>query len=107
MQAWQRTCKSIWPAARQTFRQTSWLRLLSTRTVRIADLLQSTPSDDTTLTKDVTVHGFVRSVRRQKRIAFAAIGDGSTLRSLQIVLDPITADKYDLSAANDAGTIGG
>jgi asparaginyl-tRNA synthetase len=34
------------------------------------------------------VQGWVRSVRKQKKIAFAALGDGSTLDSLQAVLKP-------------------
>jgi aspartyl/asparaginyl-tRNA synthetase len=46
------------------------------------------------MTNPVTVNGFVRSVRRQKRTAFAAIGDGSSLKSLQAVLTPEQADGY-------------
>ena len=38
--------------------------------------------------ENAEVHGWVRSVRKQKRIAFAALGDGSTLDSLQAVLKP-------------------
>ncbi|EMD00190.1 hypothetical protein BAUCODRAFT_102597 [Baudoinia panamericana UAMH 10762] len=38
--------------------------------------------------KDAEVYGWVRSVRRQKKIAFAAVGDGSTIESLQAVLKP-------------------
>ena len=38
--------------------------------------------------EDAEVHGWVRSVRKQKKIAFAALGDGSTLDSLQAVLKP-------------------
>jgi asparaginyl-tRNA synthetase len=34
------------------------------------------------------VKGWIRSVRKQKKIAFAALGDGSTLDSLQAVLKP-------------------
>jgi hypothetical protein len=33
-------------------------------------------------------------VRKQKRIAFAAVGDGSTINSLQAVLKPEDATKY-------------
>ncbi|KAL1613733.1 asparaginyl-tRNA synthetase [Diplodia seriata] len=35
----------------------------------------------------VCVDGWVRSVRKQKRIAFAAVGDGSSLAPLQVVFD--------------------
>ena len=44
--------------------------------------------------KVLTVSGFVRSVRRQKKIAFVAIGDGSTLDPLQVVLDPKETHGY-------------
>jgi len=37
---------------------------------------------------EVEVSGWVRSVRKQKRIAFAALGDGSVLDPLQAVLKP-------------------
>jgi asparaginyl-tRNA synthetase len=38
--------------------------------------------------ENAEVHGWVRTVRKQKKIAFAALGDGSTLDSLQAVLKP-------------------
>jgi hypothetical protein len=41
-----------------------------------------------------TVHGYIRSVRKQKNIAFAALGDGSTLDPLQVVLTPDQAQQY-------------
>lgn len=50
--------------------------------------LRTTPSVGET----ITVNGFVRTVRKQKRIAFAAVGDGSSLESLQVVLNPEQAD---------------
>jgi hypothetical protein len=40
----------------------------------------------------IRVNGFVRSVRKQKKFAFAAIGDGSTLKPLQAVLTPEQAE---------------
>lgn len=49
---------------------------------------QRAPSDNETL----TLHGYIRSVRKQKRIAFAAIGDGSTLQTVQAVLAPHLAE---------------
>lgn len=44
--------------------------------------------------EDVVVQGWVRSVRKQKRVAFAAISDGSTTESLQAVLKPEDAAEY-------------
>jgi asparaginyl-tRNA synthetase len=46
------------------------------------------PSDNETL----TINGYIRTVRKQKRIAFAAIGDGSTLQTVQAVLAPQLAE---------------
>lgn len=46
----------------------------------------------------VTVTGFVKSVRRQKRVAFAAVNDGSSPDGLQAVFDPETARPYVLLA---------
>lgn len=43
----------------------------------------------------VEFNGFVRSVRRQKRVAFAAIGDGSCIAPLQVVLDPKQSERYE------------
>ena len=43
--------------------------------------------------KDVDVFGWVRSVRKQKKIGFAAVGDGSTVESVQAVLKPEDAAK--------------
>jgi asparaginyl-tRNA synthetase len=38
------------------------------------------------------VNGWVRSVRTQKHVAFVALGDGTTLKPLQVVLQPDQAD---------------
>jgi len=43
--------------------------------------------------EDAQVNGWVRSVRKQKKIAFAALGDGSTLDSLQAVMKPEQAEQ--------------
>ena len=43
---------------------------------------------------EIQVRGFVRSVRKQKRCAFAEISDGSTIQSLQAVLTPDQASRY-------------
>lgn len=55
----------------------------------IADILRDGANEES-----LSVNGWVRSVRKQKRIAFAAIGDGSTTGSLQAVLKPEDAAKY-------------
>ncbi|KAG8925433.1 asparaginyl-tRNA synthetase [Tulasnella sp. 417] len=47
------------------------------------------PSPEAHDNEPITVHGWIKSVRKQKRFAFAEIRDGTTSRSLQAVL---TAD---------------
>ncbi|KAH9836879.1 asparaginyl-tRNA synthetase, partial [Teratosphaeria destructans] len=47
----------------------------------------------------VTINGWVRSVRRQKNITFAAIGDGSSLKPVQVVLKPDDAAELSTGAA--------
>ena len=60
--------------------------------LRPASPLSSTPQGASE-SETLTVHGYVRSVRKQKRIAFAAIGDGSTLSTVQAVLPPQLAEE--------------
>lgn len=40
------------------------------------------------------MQGFIRSVRKQKRFAFAEITDGSTVQPLQAILKPEQAAEY-------------
>jgi hypothetical protein len=46
----------------------------------------------------VSVHGFVRSVRAQKRYAFVSLGDGSSLDPLQAVVPANQAEGWDYEA---------
>ncbi|KAJ1644325.1 asparaginyl-tRNA synthetase [Coemansia erecta] len=56
------------------------------RALRLPETLRSII--ETCATGDsVTASGWVRSVRIQKRIAFAEIADGSTLRGIQVIID--------------------
>ena len=50
------------------------------RTVK--QLLASAPQNE------INVSGWIKSIRQQKRVAFAELTDGSTSDSLQVVLDP-------------------
>lgn len=43
---------------------------------------------------EVQVKGFIRSVRKQKRFAFAEISDGSTIEPVQAILKPAQAAEY-------------
>ncbi|KAI9750031.1 MAG: hypothetical protein M4579_006637, partial [Chaenotheca gracillima] len=55
----------------------------------IASLLDVVDASESN--EPVVAHGFVRSVRRHKRVCFAVIGDGSTIKPLQVVLSPSQA----------------
>lgn len=81
-QAWS-ACR---PRCSSTFRPRNIAELLRPSLVQSSS--QSPPSDGETLTVD----GYVRSVRKQKRVAFAALGDGSTLQTVQAVLPPQLAE---------------
>lgn len=74
------------PRCSSTFRPSNIAELL--RPSPHSSSPQRTPPDGGTL----TVNGYVRTVRKQKRIAFAAIGDGSTLQTVQAVLPPELAE---------------
>jgi asparaginyl-tRNA synthetase len=45
----------------------------------------------------VTVSGFVKSVRKQKRVAFAAVSDGTSADVLQAVFQPELAKAYEFN----------
>jgi len=68
------------------------IRLYSDKkSLRLVDVLENDRDEAT-----VTVHGFVQSVRKQKKIAFAALSDGSSLEPLQAVLQPQQAERYSI-----------
>jgi len=68
----------------------------------IAKLLQST-SADSDVTCEVNLNGFVHSVRKQKRVAFAAVADGSSLQHVQVVMNPTQAEKF-VDVSSSGGT---
>jgi asparaginyl-tRNA synthetase len=55
----------------------------------VSKLLDSPPSTD-----NVTVNGFIRSIRNQKARSFAVIGDGTSLQPLQALLTPAQAQRH-------------
>ena len=57
----------------------------------IASVVALARSDTIREGRKVVVKGSVRTIRNQKRIAFAKIGDGSTTEELQAILDPSQA----------------
>jgi asparaginyl-tRNA synthetase len=43
--------------------------------------------------ENVTVRGWIRSVRKQKQVSFATVNDGSTLKGIQAILNEEDAEK--------------
>ena len=69
-------------------------RLQSTLTFNdhnIATILSKDPQEASTL-QSTRVVGTIRTIRNQKRHSFVEIGDGSTPRSLQALLEPHQAE---------------
>jgi asparaginyl-tRNA synthetase len=54
--------------------------------------LQALRSDDPT-PKTIRIQGLIRSIRKQKRVAFAHVGDGTSYSSIQAVLTPDQATR--------------
>jgi aspartyl/asparaginyl-tRNA synthetase len=44
--------------------------------------------------EDVTINGYIRSIRNQKARSFAVIGDGTSLDAVQALLTPAQAQRY-------------
>lgn len=64
-----------------------------TQSQRIATLLHNSGRPDSNASKEIQISGFVQSLRKQKKIAFAAIKDGSSLQPLQAILTPAQAEE--------------
>jgi asparaginyl-tRNA synthetase len=74
----------------RTLRTNTPIRWSSTiqKPANIASLLKSSADNTDESTPEIEVNGYVRTIRKQKRIAFAAVGDGSSLQPVQAVLTP-------------------
>ncbi|KAJ2395264.1 hypothetical protein GGF41_008781, partial [Coemansia sp. RSA 2531] len=67
------------------------LRRISSHGLGLVPTLRRVMLDNAAGT-DIKISGWVRSVRVQKRIAFAEISDGSTLKGVQVIMeDPLMA----------------
>lgn len=80
----------------RTLRANVPFRLASTfhKPANIASLLESSAESTEESLQEIEVNGYVRTIRKQKRIAFAAVGDGSSLQPVQAVLTPEQALSY-------------
>ncbi|KAJ9303928.1 hypothetical protein DTO217A2_6628 [Paecilomyces variotii] len=74
--------------------------IASPAALRCAQILRASRHGDCIYeNKEVKVQGFIRSVRKQKRFAFAEISDGSTVQPLQAILTPAQAADLTTGAA--------
>lgn len=78
-------------ASRAVYPRHGWPLLIRTYAsrnshVRIADLLQAAPAGEDGVS--VSIAGCIRNIKKQKRVAFAHIQDGSCLEAAQIILSP-------------------
>lgn len=91
MHTWRRTFATS--VARLGSSSTPQSRIIA---LRCAQILQASKSDGpcNLEDKEIKVNGFIRSVRKQKRFAFAEISDGSTVEPLQAILKPAQAAEY-------------
>ena len=60
----------------------------------ISDILDLLPAVNDSEPLRIDATGHVRTVRNQRHMSFVELGDGSTSRSLQAILDPPQAEKY-------------
>lgn len=67
---------------------------LSSRDQSIAATLATVPNATSDSSDPIRVTGSVRTVRKQKRRCFVELGDGSTARTLQAILEPHQAEGY-------------
>lgn len=71
-----------------------YVSTLSSRDESIAAALAKEPDATTGSNNTIRVTGSVRTIRKQKQRCFLEIGDGSTSRPLQAILEPHHAKGY-------------
>ena len=68
---------------------------------KVVDALKSTDYG-----KDIVVKGWVRSHRSRKAVDFIALNDGSTIKNVQVVVDPASMDAEELKSITTGACIG-
>ncbi|OOF96657.1 hypothetical protein ASPCADRAFT_206846 [Aspergillus carbonarius ITEM 5010] len=94
MQTWRRTFATS--VARLNHRPAA--RPAGSTLLRCAQLLESQKGSSWE-DQEIKLNGFIRSVRKQKRFAFAEISDGSTVKPLQAILKPSQAAELSTGTA--------
>ncbi|EEA20774.1 asparaginyl-tRNA synthetase [Talaromyces marneffei ATCC 18224] len=93
MRAWRRSfstsvVKRYSPSSSLAANQLRCAELLNATTTTTTDAIDQELKAHKYENEEITLKGFIRSVRKQKRFAFAEISDGSTVKSLQAILTP-------------------
>lgn len=99
MRAWRRSfstsvVKRYSPSSSLAANQLRCAELLNATTTTTTDAIDQELKAHKYENEEITLKGFIRSVRKQKRFAFAEISDGSTVKSLQAILTPEQAAEY-------------
>ncbi|MDK7740707.1 OB-fold nucleic acid binding domain-containing protein, partial [Veillonella nakazawae] len=68
---------------------------------KVVDALSSTDFG-----KEIIVKGWVRSHRSSKAVDFIALNDGSTIKNIQVVVDPSSIDEETLKSITTGACIG-
>jgi asparaginyl-tRNA synthetase len=70
------------------------VRSLHTARQILPKTIKSILQDQAVSDAQVSVNGWIRSVRSQKQVSFANVNDGSNLKGIQAILTPEQAKKY-------------
>lgn len=96
MKAWWRASQSV-PCRSGRVKDLRYSSTAVQKSKNIASLLQRSAGSEAATSTEIEVDGFVRTIRKQKRVAFAAVSDGSSSQPVQAVLNPDQAELYVLS----------
>ena len=72
---------------------------------KVVDALACTDFGKDIFGKDINVKGWVRSHRSSKAVDFIALNDGSTIKNIQIVVDPSTIEEEKLKSITTGACI--
>jgi asparaginyl-tRNA synthetase len=78
----------------------SILNITNVKRTKVIDALKSTDYGT-----DINVKGWVRSHRSSKAVDFIALNDGSTIKNIQVVVDPSTMDAEELKSITTGACI--
>lgn len=93
MRAWRRATESV-SGRSGNLKRVRYSSTAVQKPKSIGSLLQHSADSEVGTSTEIEVDGFVRTIRKQKRVAFAAVSDGSSMQPVQAVLKPDQAELY-------------